>query len=111
MKKGFTVIELMVVIVILGTLAAVIGPRIPMLIAKFKGEDKPVYSDGFSRSRSVPIDKKDDVGYGTLDLELVGKYTYEKGQFQFYIFKFRERGTNSDVYVIESPTGGGISVN
>jgi len=36
MKKGFTLIELMVVIVILGILSAVIAPRIPYIVAKAK---------------------------------------------------------------------------
>ena len=35
-KKGFTLIELMVVIVILGILAAVVAPRIPQFVNKAK---------------------------------------------------------------------------
>ncbi len=85
-SKGFTLIELMVVIVILGILAAVIAPRIPQFVNKAK-EGKTKGNLGTLRS-TLNIYYSDNDGRYPVDTlaSLSPKYIREIPQMETAVF-------------------------
>ena len=88
-KQGFTLIELMVVIVIMGILAAVAVPKLFGMIAKSKASEVPTAAGTWINLQDAYVTEKNDVG----DWNQIG-YTgpgnrkatnsYESGNFAYY---------------------------
>lgn len=62
MKKGFSLVELMVVITILGILSAVAVPKLFGLVAKAKAAEVTVVVETWIKLQETYIDQKKDVG-------------------------------------------------
>lgn len=62
MKKGFTLIEVMVVIVILGVLAAVGTPKLFNSIAKAKASEVPVAASGYVKLQDIYLAENSALG-------------------------------------------------
>lgn len=62
MKRGFTLIEIMVVIVVLGILAAVALPKLFGQIAKAKASEIPVAAGAYMKLQDAHLTQKPEVG-------------------------------------------------
>ena len=97
-NKGFTLIELMVIIVIIGILAAVIAPRIPLFVAKAKESKKisEMKDKGYSeRDIQKEVAKMAAEISGDLILQSKTEETW------FTVYKYRDKMNNRCVYVVE----------
>jgi len=102
-NKGFTLIEVMVVIVILGIITAVVAPIIPQFVAKAKQGQKAaeMKKSGYSER---DIQKEVEKLSPKSDFILVSKYE----DIWFTMCKFRDIETNAYIYVCS--TSRGVSV-
>lgn len=99
-KQGFTLIELMVVIVIMGILAAVAVPKLFGMIAKSKASEVPTAVGTWINLQDAYVAEKNEVGnWVEIGYEAPGTVNSTKTASETGVIKYAESGDAGSGYI------------